>query len=148
MSMPAAQRDQFLSDVRVAIIAVDEPGRGPLALPIWYEYVDGGIEIGLDAGSRKAELLRAAGRATVTVQDESPPYRYVSVEGPIEITSKQRDVLRVASRYLGPEFGEWYARENPATSSTVVFRLTPEHWRTQDFSAATSATEDRSPEAR
>ena len=137
--IPAAERDAFLAGVHVAILAVDEPGRGPLALPVWYRYTDGVVEMGMDGGSRKAELLRAAGRATVTVQDETPPYRYVSVEGPVEVVSEERDVLGVASRYLGPELGAWYAEQNPSTPSTVVVRLTPEHWRTQDFSAAREA---------
>ncbi len=55
-------RDAFLAEVHVAVLAVDEPGRDPLALPIWYQAVDGAIEIGMDGGSRKAELLRSAGK--------------------------------------------------------------------------------------
>jgi nitroimidazol reductase NimA-like FMN-containing flavoprotein (pyridoxamine 5'-phosphate oxidase superfamily) len=143
MTMSKDERDAFLAGVHVALLAVDEPGRGPLALPVWYEYVDGAIEFGLDRDSRKAQLLRAAGRATITVQDEAPPYKYVSVEGPVEIVDRPRDVLRVASRYLGPDFGAWYAKENPPTESSVVVRLLPEHWRAQDFSSAASAAEER-----
>jgi nitroimidazol reductase NimA-like FMN-containing flavoprotein (pyridoxamine 5'-phosphate oxidase superfamily) len=138
-SMSAQERDAFLAEVRVAVLAVDEPGRGPLALPVWYDYKDGTIEFGVDGGSRKAQLLRAAGRATMVVQDETPPYRYVSVEGPIALAGHERDVRATASRYLGAELGAWYAEANPATTSTVVFRLTPQHWRTQDFSAAGDA---------
>jgi nitroimidazol reductase NimA-like FMN-containing flavoprotein (pyridoxamine 5'-phosphate oxidase superfamily) len=37
LSMSAEQREAFLSEVHVAVLAVDEPGRGPLALPIWYQ---------------------------------------------------------------------------------------------------------------
>jgi nitroimidazol reductase NimA-like FMN-containing flavoprotein (pyridoxamine 5'-phosphate oxidase superfamily) len=104
-SMSHEERETFLAEARVAILAVDEPGRGPLALPLWYEYRDGVIEFGVDAGSRKAQLLRAAGRATVVVQDETPPYRFVSVEGPVEPAEHERDVLALATRYLGAEFG-------------------------------------------
>ena len=144
LSMSAEQREAFLADVHVAVLAVDEPRRGPLALPIWYQWVDGGIELGMSGQSRKAELLRAAGRATITVQDEAPPYRYVSVEGPVEITDGERDLLGTATRYLGPEIGARYAEANPPSPATVVVRLTPEHWRTQDFSAAANehATDD------
>ncbi len=135
-TMSAEERDAFLAEVHVGILAVDESGRGPMALPIWYEYVDGRIEIGTSGSTRKAELLRSAGRATLTVQDEDPPYKYVSVEGPVEVADEPRDTRRVASRYLGEELGEWYARENPPGDDSVVIRLTPEHWRTQDFSGA------------
>ena len=145
-SMPKDEREAFLAEVHVAVLAVDEPGRGPLALPIWYEYVNGGLEIGLDATSRKAELLREAGRATIIVQDEAPPYRYVSVEGPITFIEAGRDVLAVATRYLGPEFGAWYAEQNPVTATSVLVRLTPEHWRTQNFSNARDEAPDLGPD--
>ena len=65
------------------------------------------------AGRARPSCCDAAGRATVTVQDEAPPYRYVSVEGPVEILSQERDVLGVASRYLGPEFGACVRRAEP-----------------------------------
>ena len=93
-SMSEAEREEFLSGVHVAVLAVEEPGRGPLALPIWYQYRAGTIEFGVDGGSRKAELLRAAGRATITVQDEAPPYRYVSAEGPVEIAPREARCAR------------------------------------------------------
>ncbi len=131
--MTLEERDDFLRGVHVGILAIDEPGRGPLAMPIWYIYRDGSIEIGMDGGSLKARLLRAAGRATLTVQDEAPPYKYVCVEGPVEIRAESRDTVEMASRYLGEELGEWYARTNPPTPSSVVAILRPEHWRTFDF---------------
>ena len=132
-SMTTAEREAFLADVHVGILAIDEPGRGPTALPIWYLFEDGVVQIGMGGESRKAELLRAAGRATLTVQTEAPPYQYVSVEGPVTIEHTQRDDLKMASRYLGPELGQWYADNNPSTSASVVVTLTPEHWRTHDF---------------
>jgi nitroimidazol reductase NimA-like FMN-containing flavoprotein (pyridoxamine 5'-phosphate oxidase superfamily) len=132
-SMTAAEREAFLADVHVGILAVDEPGRGPMALPIWYLYEDGVVRIGMSGESRKAELLRAAGRATLTVQTEQPPYQYVSVEGPVTVEHTRRDDLQMASRYLGPELGRWYADNNPSTEAAVLVVLTPEHWRTHDF---------------
>jgi hypothetical protein len=140
-AMSVEERETFLGEARVGILAVDEPGRGPLAVPIWYRYLDGVIELGIDGRSLKARLLRSAGRATLTVQDEQPPYRYVSVEGPIEFVDRVRDVPEVAARYLGVELGDWYAARNPATPNTVVVVLTPAHWRTQDFGAGVRRAE-------
>jgi nitroimidazol reductase NimA-like FMN-containing flavoprotein (pyridoxamine 5'-phosphate oxidase superfamily) len=37
-SMTKAEREAFLADVHVAVLAVDEPGRGPMAIPVWYLY--------------------------------------------------------------------------------------------------------------
>jgi nitroimidazol reductase NimA-like FMN-containing flavoprotein (pyridoxamine 5'-phosphate oxidase superfamily) len=132
-SMTVAEREAFLADVHVGVLAIDEPGRGPLALPIWYIYEDGTVQIGMDGTSLKARLLAAAGRATLTVQTETAPYRYVSVEGPVVIERRHRDDVEMASRYLGPELGAWYAQTNPSTDDSVLVVLTPEHWRTMDF---------------
>jgi uncharacterized protein len=131
--MTAAERNAFLAEVHVGILAVDEPGRGPMALPIWYRYEGGTVQIGMGGSSRKAELLRGAGRATLTVQTEEPPYKYVSVEGAVSVEQTQRDDLQMATRYLGPQLGQWYADNNPSTEESVVAVLTPEHWRTHDF---------------
>jgi PPOX class probable F420-dependent enzyme len=138
-SMTVAEREAFLADVHVGVLAIDQPDRGPLALPIWYLVEDGDVIIGMGGQSRKAELLRAAGRATLTVQTEDPPYRYVSVEGPVVVEARQRDDFVMASRYLGPELGRWYADHNASTDESVVVRLTPQHWLTKDFGKVISA---------
>lgn len=131
--MTRDEREAFLAGVHVGILAIDEPGRGPLAMPIWYRYADGVVEISMDGSSLKARLLRAAGRATMTVQDEAPPYKYVSVEGPVTVEARRESAQSMAVRYLGPELGAWYAEQNPPTDDTVIATLTPEHWRTFDF---------------
>jgi PPOX class probable F420-dependent enzyme len=131
--MSRDEREAFLADVHVAILAIDEPGRGPLAMPIWYRYRDGAVEISMDSESLKARLLRAAGRATMTVQTETPPYQYVSVEGPVTLAPSRDDHESLAARYLGPELGKWYADTNPSTEGSVVVRLRPEQWFTGDF---------------
>ena len=119
--------------MHVGILSIARAGKGPLALPIWYQYEHGDVLIGMGGNSLKAKLLRRAGRATMTVQTETPPYKYVMVEGPIVILPEQRDDYVMASRYLGPELGKWYAENNPSTSESVIVRLTPENWLTCDF---------------
>ena len=56
------------------------------------------------ASTRKAAAaIRAAGRFSLCAQDESPPYTYVTVEGPVTIEEASRDEgLDRARRYLGP----------------------------------------------
>ncbi len=136
MDMTTEERDAFLADVHVGILAIARNGKGPLALPIWYQYEDGDVVIGMSGATLKAKLLRAAGRATLTVQTETAPYKYVSVEGPVVVLTEQRDDLAMASRYLGPELGAWYAEHNPSNESSVVARLTPQRWITCDFAKA------------
>ena len=132
--MTEAEAAAFLTDVHVGILAIEHEGHGPLALPIWYQYEGGDVIISMSGESLKAKLLRAAGRATLTVQTETAPYRYVSVEGPVTVAGEQRDDFAMASRYLGPELGRWYADNNPSTEASVIARLTPQRWRSADFS--------------
>jgi len=132
--MTEDERAAFLTDLHVGILSIARTDKGPLALPIWYQYQDGDVIIGMDGNSAKAKLLRTAGRATMTIQTETPPYQYVMVEGPVTIAREQRDDLVMASRYLGPELGKWYAENSPSTEQSVVVRLRPEQWLTGDFS--------------
>jgi hypothetical protein len=44
-------------------------------------------------------------RATITVQTEPPPYKYVMVEGPVVVLPEQRDDYAMASRLPGPKLG-------------------------------------------
>ncbi len=36
--MTRAEREHFLARVHVGILSVDEPGHGPLSVPVWYLY--------------------------------------------------------------------------------------------------------------
>ena len=137
LSMSRAEREAFLAETHVAILSVAEPGRGPLAIPVWYEYEPGrDVRIVTGGKSRKMTLLRAAGRATLCVQDEKPPYRYVTVEGPIAsgVLDVDRDWRGTATRYLGAQLGEVYlAGMAAALADAVLFTLRPERWLTADF---------------
>src|SRR6185437_1850363 len=82
LAMTPAEREAFLAEVHVAVVTVaDDDGRGPLAIPLWYDYQPGGeIVLVTDRNSRKTQLIRRAGRVTVCAQTQEMPYRYASVE--------------------------------------------------------------------
>jgi PPOX class probable F420-dependent enzyme len=139
-TMSVAEREAFLADVHVGIVSVAEPDRAPLVVPIWYAYEPGGpIRFVTDGASRKGKLLRAAGRASLCAQTETPPYKYVTVEGPIRIGTPdhERDGRQIAHRYLGPEMGEAYLAATAAeraSGTLVLVELTPERWLSVDYS--------------
>jgi len=139
LTMTSTERETFLAGVHVGILSVDEPGRGPLTVPVWYAYRPGGtVDIITGAQSAKARRLRAAGRCSVCAQTEEPPYGYVSVEGPVsaeESTVSPDERRAMAYRYLGPELGDLYlAATAEDAAQSIVFRLSPERWLTTDFS--------------
>ena len=98
-------RELFLAEPHVAALSVSAgPDRGPLTMPMWYQYEPGGEAwILTEAASLKARLIQAAGRFSLMVDRMAPTIRYVSVEGPVTRTVPETDQLlwEIATRYLG-----------------------------------------------
>ena len=141
LAMTTAEREEFLAEVHVATVTVaDDDGRGPLALPLWYDYRPGGeIVVVTDTNSRKTQLIRKAGRVTICVQVQQMPYRYASVEGPVTtidtVTVEER--WELARRYLGPEDADRYIdATRDATDRMCAIHIRPEHWLTRDYTKA------------
>ncbi len=139
--MSKSEREAFLAAVHVGVISIPEPGRGPLAVPIWYGYEPGReLWIVTERESRKGRLLREGVRVCLCAQSETPPYRYVSVEGPVvSITPSdvERDERPLAHRYLGRELGDRYIEATggaAARGGNALVRVRPERWLTADYS--------------
>ncbi len=134
MSMTQQQREAFLAEVRIGVLAVERADGPPLASPVWYRYAPGGvIELTTAAGAEKTRLVEASGRATLCVQKEGMTPAYVTVEGPVAVGAASREMrLDIASRYLGAEVGEAYVASTEGGDEAAL-TLTPERWRTVDF---------------
>jgi PPOX class probable F420-dependent enzyme len=140
LAMTKSEREAFLAETHVAVISVVDGSRGPLTVPVWYSYASGhDVRFVTGGGSRKAKLLRAAGRLGLCVQTETPPYKYVSIEGRVVVGEPidfERDVREIAVRYLGREMGEAYLQmtaDDRAPGNNVLVRLTPERWFSVDY---------------
>jgi nitroimidazol reductase NimA-like FMN-containing flavoprotein (pyridoxamine 5'-phosphate oxidase superfamily) len=138
--MTREEREAFLADVHVGVVGIERPGRAPLTVPIWYVYQpEGDLWIVIETGSLKERLLKEAGRFTLCAQSEAPPYRFVSVEGPIvafEPSVIERDETSMAERYLGRELGAEYIRAilaDPTNRPGIVVKMRPEKWIASDF---------------
>jgi nitroimidazol reductase NimA-like FMN-containing flavoprotein (pyridoxamine 5'-phosphate oxidase superfamily) len=143
-AMTGQEREQFLAELHVGIISIAEDGRGPLTVPVWYAYQPGGeLRVLTASASRKGRLLERARRFSLCAQTETPPYRYVSVEGPvvaIAAADVERDLRPLARRYLGAEAGDAYiATTRDQHADDVLIRMRPERWLTADFGKAGSA---------
>ncbi|WP_415971738.1 pyridoxamine 5'-phosphate oxidase family protein [Rhodococcus sp. 077-4] len=140
MALSKAERKEFLAESHVAALSVAAgPDRGPLTVPIWYDYTPGGHAWVLTGKtSKKAELIRAAKRFTLMIEQSNPTIRYVSVEGPVTREEPcTPDVLRaMAARYLPPEKVDGYLEMAESEhEESVVFHLHPEHWLSADLGA-------------
>ena len=141
--MTRAERERFLADTRVGMLSVEDPGRGPLTVPVWYHYEPGGVvRVVTGAASLKGRLLRKAGRMSLCAQTETAPYQYVSVEGRVSFAEPDlaRDVRAMAIRYLGEQMGELYltmTAEDRASSPSILVEMRPERWRSVDYAKMT-----------
>jgi nitroimidazol reductase NimA-like FMN-containing flavoprotein (pyridoxamine 5'-phosphate oxidase superfamily) len=138
-AMSAAVRETFLAQVRVAVVVAAVPAEPPLAMPMWYGYPPGGsITLVTSRHSRKAAALRAAAEVGLCVHDDTPPYRYVSVWGPVtEVRESISEAERIAfaARYLGAEGGTRYvAARRDSTADMIAITIRPSRWLTQDQS--------------
>lgn len=144
VAMSPEEREAFLAEPHVGVLAVADADGPPLLSPVWYTYAPGGpVTVLTGQRTRKAALMRKAGQVSMCVQSEAPPYSYVTVEGPLvevdgRVDANERRAL--ARRYLGPELGDRYVATNDAEAAGIaVYRFAPERWRTRAEEIRTDA---------
>jgi hypothetical protein len=141
LTMP--ERLDLLREPHVAVLTVaSDDGRPPLATPVWYVLQDDGslfFFTGTPAGpARKTRLIQRARAATLVVQREQPPYRYVSVEcslAGLHQPPSEAQMLSVVRRYLPPDMAQGFVDDilGQDTTNLVGFSLRPERWNALDF---------------
>ncbi|MBF6221849.1 pyridoxamine 5'-phosphate oxidase family protein [Nocardia abscessus] len=137
MPLTVEERQEFLVQPHVAAFSVAAGAdRGPLTVPIWYQYRPGG-EIWILTGpeSQKMRYLRETGRFGLMVQRVEPTVRYVSVEGSVTRITPMTDELHreMAARYLPAETVDAYLKVAEAYGEQVAVYLRPEHWLSADL---------------
>lgn len=100
----------------------------PLVAPIWF-IVDGQqLVFNTAKTTAKGRALSRDPRVVLCVDDQSPPYSFVQVQG-IVSTSEDVDELydvarRIGGRYMGADRAEEFGRRNGVPGELVV-RITP-----------------------
>ena len=137
------EREAFLADLHVATLSVaSDSDRPPLTIPVWYHYQPGG-NVTFFTGSqgrkaRKSRLIEKAGVLSISVQQEQPPYKYVTVEGTVVKTDrppKAEQLLAIVRRYLPEEMAQGFLQEELGRpdSELVLYTVRPDRWLTADF---------------
>jgi PPOX class probable F420-dependent enzyme len=108
-------------------------------VPIWF-VLDGGkrkssgegdddIIFTTNSTSVKAKNIQRDNRVSICVDDQTPPFSFVTVYGTAKIHHyKQNELFRlatkIAERYMGKDNAEDYGRRN-STEGEVLVRITP-----------------------
>ncbi|ORV10888.1 pyridoxamine 5'-phosphate oxidase family protein [Mycobacterium celatum] len=138
MPLSKDEREEFLAQPHIAALSVYAGGsRGPLTVPIWYQYTPGGEPWVLTgAGSRKTRLIEAAGYFSLMVERLEPTVRYVAVDGPVSRIEPGTDdqLVEMTRRYMPPEKVEPYLEyaRNELGESVAIY-LQPQHWLSADL---------------
>lgn len=126
--MSDAEREAFLAEANVAVLATAARRGGAHAVPIWYLYEDGVFLMSTGRGSQKHRDLERDANVTLVIDRRTLPYYAVMARGTVEI-GPALDVAarrRIAGRYLNEGQLEAYmARVSDVDS--VSLRLRPDN---------------------
>jgi PPOX class probable F420-dependent enzyme len=100
----------------------------PHVAPVWYVVDDGAVVFTTGSDTVKGRNLRRTGWATLSVDDDAPPFSFVVLEGDVEISDDLAAVrawaARIGGRYMGARRAEEYGDRNGVPGELLV-RLVP-----------------------
>jgi len=102
----------------------------PHVAPVWFVLDDdGALVFNTGADTVKGRNLAREGRAALCVDDDRPPFSFVTVEGSVEIISDLTHVrhwaARIGGRYMGEDRAEAYGERN-GVEGELLIRLHPD----------------------
>ncbi len=114
---------------RTGKLAVVRRDGAPFVVPVWFVVdEDGSLVFNTGARTVKGRSIRRDPRVSICVDDETPPYGYVRVDGVAEVSEDLEAMLpwstAVARRYMGDDLAEDYGRRN-AVAGELLVRVRP-----------------------
>jgi PPOX class probable F420-dependent enzyme len=128
--MPADEARAFLAHgTRTGKLAVVRRDGSPLVTPIWFCLDEDGAPVFTTSGDTlKGRAILRDPRCSLCVDEQSPPYSYVRVDGVAAVSEEPEELLswaiRIAARYMGPDRAEAYGRRN-AVPGELLVRIRP-----------------------
>ena len=110
---------------KIAWVAADG---APHVAPIWFVIDGDDIVFNTGADTGKGRALAREGRASMVVDDQTPPYSFVKVDGAVTLLDDLDEVRRLATiiggRYMGVDRAEEFGARNGVPGELLV-RLHP-----------------------
>jgi PPOX class probable F420-dependent enzyme len=121
----------FLQDpVRPGLLATTRKDGRPHVAPIWYALDGETLVFNTGADTVKGRNIRRDGRASICVQDDRPPFSFVTVSGVAEWSEQIDEVRRwagvIGGRYMGADRADEYGDRNGVPGELLV-RLRATH---------------------
>lgn len=122
------QRTFLLHGTRTGKLATVRKDGRPHVVPIWFVLEGDTLVFTTGEDTLKAANMRRDARVCLCVDDETPPYAYIMVEGTASWESDLAKLLHwatiIGGRYMGRELAETYGKRNGVPGELLV-RLTP-----------------------
>jgi len=120
---------QFVTEgTRTGKLATTRTDGSPHVVPVWFLLDGTDVVFNTGAASVKGRALRRRGRAALCVDDERPPFSFVTLSGPVVLSEDLDEVrhwaTRIAARYMGEALAEQYGARNGVPGELLV-RLSP-----------------------
>jgi general stress protein 26 len=132
LGMSGEELEQFLSRPRVAAFSWHTSTGDIHSSPMWFTHRDGVFLLHTGHPSPKTTALLTDDRAALLIQDDRPPYRYLSVRGRVRLRREPEVALQLyreqAYAYYGSLTGRLYLRRVLPTfegSEHVILELRP-----------------------
>jgi PPOX class probable F420-dependent enzyme len=131
MASLTEDQKQFLNQPFVGVVTTLRPDGSPHNTVVWVDVEDGIVSFNTAYGRAKPKHLEQNPRAGVTVVDPNDAFKWVSVDGPAELTTDGADaqIDKLAKKYMGVDE---YPYRN-AEEQRVKVRITPEHVSASGF---------------
>ncbi len=121
-------RSFLLEGTRTGKIAWVASDGAPHVAPIWFVLDGDDVVFNTGADTGKGRALAREGRASFVVDDESPPFSFVKIDGTVTLHDDLDEVRRFATiiggRYMGADRAEEFGRRNGVPGELLV-RLHP-----------------------
>jgi PPOX class probable F420-dependent enzyme len=128
--MAADEVRAFLSaGTKTGKLATVRADGSPHVAPIWFVLDDdGSVLFTTGEDTVKAKAIRRDARVSMCVDDETPPFSYVRIDGTVTTSDDLDKMLvwatRIAARYMGKDKADAYGKRN-AVKGELLVRLTP-----------------------
>lgn len=123
--MTKDQWQKFVSEgTRTAKLSTVRDDGSPHIAPVWFLLDGDDLVFNTGQDTVKGRNLARDGRVALCVDDDRPPFAFVTLEGRAELSDRLEEVrdwaTRIAARYMGEDLAEQYGARNGVPGELLV----------------------------
>ncbi|MEU6083097.1 PPOX class F420-dependent oxidoreductase [Streptomyces sp. NPDC047108] len=109
---------------RTAKLSTVRSDGSPHVAPVWFVLDGDDLVLTTHKETVKGRNLLRDGRVAICVDDDRPPFSFVSIRGTADVSEDAQELLhwatRIAGRYMGADQAEAYGKRNAVPGELVV----------------------------